>query len=83
MPSRDHHDRQRSSFGGIIIRFETVDSTNDVALRVGKQGLPEGSVVQARTQRLGRGRKGNDGSLLQAASISQSYFNQRDAVLSL
>ena len=58
MRSLDRHGHQRSVFGGIVLRFEIVDSTNNVAVRLGKQGLPEGAVVQARTQRFGRGRKG-------------------------
>jgi len=49
-----------SLFGTILIRFEMVSSTNDVALRLAGRGLPEGAVVLAKTQRRGRGRHGRE-----------------------
>lgn len=42
--------------GGVIIRFEGVSSTNDIAKKLAEQGAPEGTVVVARTQKHGRGR---------------------------
>ncbi|MGC8863396.1 MAG: biotin--[acetyl-CoA-carboxylase] ligase [Armatimonadota bacterium] len=45
MPIRIHH-------------FNTVTSTNDVALDMARVGAPEGSIVLARSQSAGRGRQG-------------------------
>ncbi len=42
----------------IIHRFDEVDSTNNVALEMAKSGAPEGTVVVARSQTKGRGRRG-------------------------
>lgn len=39
-------------------RFDEVESTNDVALDMGRRGEPEGTVVTALTQTKGRGRLG-------------------------
>jgi BirA family biotin operon repressor/biotin-[acetyl-CoA-carboxylase] ligase len=44
--------------GAIIFRFESVSSTNDVAKTLAKKGLPEGTVVLAKMQEQGRGRRG-------------------------
>jgi BirA family biotin operon repressor/biotin-[acetyl-CoA-carboxylase] ligase len=41
-----------------IHRFDTVSSTNDVALQMARAGEPEGTVVLARSQSAGRGRRG-------------------------
>ena len=41
-----------------IHRFETVDSTNDVALAMARDGASEGTVVTALLQTKGRGRRG-------------------------
>ena len=41
-----------------IHHLETVESTNDVALEMARKGEPEGSVVVARRQLEGRGRRG-------------------------
>lgn len=41
-----------------IYRFEEVGSTNDVALGMARSGAPEGTVVIARSQTRGRGRRG-------------------------
>jgi BirA family biotin operon repressor/biotin-[acetyl-CoA-carboxylase] ligase len=41
-----------------IERYQSLPSTNDVVLRVGRTGAPEGLVVTARTQTAGRGRRG-------------------------
>lgn len=38
--------------------FDEVDSTNNVAKRMAEDGAPEGTVVIARTQSRGRGRRG-------------------------
>jgi len=42
----------------IIHRFDEVGSTNDVALEMARKGAPEGTVVLARSQTKGRGRRG-------------------------
>ena len=41
-----------------IIEYESLDSTNDEALRLGMGGAPDGTVVVAAEQRAGRGRVG-------------------------
>ena len=41
-----------------IHKFDTVDSTNDIALEMARKGEPEGSVVVAGRQLAGRGRRG-------------------------
>ncbi len=41
-----------------IHKFDTVGSTNDIALDMARKGAPEGSVVLARGQLAGRGRRG-------------------------
>jgi len=41
-----------------IHRFETVTSTNDLAIRMAEEGSPEGAVVVADEQVSGRGRRG-------------------------
>jgi len=43
-------------FGGILLRFESLGSTNATAKALARKGLPEGTVVLAKMQRLGRGR---------------------------
>jgi BirA family biotin operon repressor/biotin-[acetyl-CoA-carboxylase] ligase len=42
----------------IFLEFETVSSTNDVALDLARNGAPEGTAVIARSQTAGRGRRG-------------------------
>ncbi|MDH7601203.1 MAG: biotin--[acetyl-CoA-carboxylase] ligase [Armatimonadota bacterium] len=41
-----------------FVDFDTVSSTNDIALELAKTGAPEGTVVIARSQHAGRGRHG-------------------------
>jgi BirA family biotin operon repressor/biotin-[acetyl-CoA-carboxylase] ligase len=43
--------------GAILFRFESVSSTNDIAKRLARKGLPEGTVVLAKIQEKGRGRR--------------------------
>lgn len=43
--------------GAILLRFESVSSTNDIAKRLARKGLPEGAVVLAKMQEQGRGRR--------------------------
>ncbi len=47
-----------SSFAKRIYHFFKVDSTNNVALRLGHQGEPHGAIVLAEEQTAGRGRVG-------------------------
>lgn len=42
----------------IIHRFDEVGSTNDVALEMARSGAPEGTVVVAKNQTRGKGRRG-------------------------
>ena len=44
--------------GNRVLVFEETDSTNDLATRAGDDGLPEGLVIFAESQRAGRGRLG-------------------------
>lgn len=41
-----------------LVTLETVDSTNDEAIRRARQGAPDGTLVWARRQEAGRGRRG-------------------------
>lgn len=47
-----------SVVGRQILVFEETDSTNDLAARAGEDGLPEGLVIFAESQRAGRGTSG-------------------------
>ncbi len=47
-----------SIFGRRIFHFFKVDSTNNVAMRLGEEGEPQGAVVIAEEQTAGRGRAG-------------------------
>jgi len=44
--------------GKKIIYFESLSSTMDMAMQLGMQGVPEGTIVLAETQSKGRGRSG-------------------------
>src|SRR3989338_8103602 len=44
--------------GKSIFSYDDLDSTNDVAFKLGEQGLPEGVCVFAEYQKKGRGRLG-------------------------
>lgn len=57
----DAFDRARGRFHGLgsrILFFSTIDSTNDVALKLAAQDGSEGAVVIADEQTAGRGRRG-------------------------
>lgn len=43
-----------------LLRFDEVDSTSDEARKLAEAGAEHGTVVWARSQRKGRGRRGND-----------------------
>jgi len=53
---RDGSVKHDPHLGAKIIRFESVSSTNDVAMKLAERGTPEGTVVLANTQKHGRGR---------------------------
>lgn len=44
----------------VVHRFESVASTNELALRMAREGAPEGTVVVGREQTAGRGRYGRE-----------------------
>lgn len=44
--------------GRVVYHYENVPSTNDVAHRLGREGVPEGAVIIAGSQSEGRGRGG-------------------------
>lgn len=48
-----------TSFGKRIHHFFQIESTNDVALRLGEKGEPHGTIVLAEKQTAGRGRAGH------------------------
>ncbi len=50
--------RTAAAIGRRVLVFEETDSTNDLAARAGDDGLPEGLVIFAESQRAGRGRLG-------------------------
>lgn len=50
---------RRGNFGTPLFYFEQVGSTNLIAEKLARDGAPEGSVVLANEQTLGKGRKGN------------------------
>jgi len=49
---------EQPRLGRVVLRFESVSSTNDTAKRLAKRGTPEGTVILAKTQTHGRGRRG-------------------------
>jgi len=53
----DHTKADVPRIGEVVFRFENVGSTNDVAKTLVKKGLPEGTVVIAKMQEQGRGRR--------------------------
>ncbi|HSP06016.1 MAG TPA: biotin--[acetyl-CoA-carboxylase] ligase [Acidobacteriota bacterium] len=55
----DFETRRRSRFGNPLYYFEQLDSTNETADQLARQGCPEGTVVLANEQIRGKGRKGN------------------------
>jgi BirA family biotin operon repressor/biotin-[acetyl-CoA-carboxylase] ligase len=48
--------------GWTVVAFDTIGSTNDEALRRAETGAPEGTVITARRQEGGRGRRGRSWS---------------------
>ncbi len=50
--------RQFPTIGAIVLRFQNPNSTNDVALGLAAEGLPEGAIICAKTQTHGKGRRG-------------------------
>jgi BirA family biotin operon repressor/biotin-[acetyl-CoA-carboxylase] ligase len=48
--------------GWTVVAFETIGSTNDEAIRRADEGAPEGTVIVARQQEGGRGRRGRSWS---------------------
>ena len=51
-----------TTIGQEILVFEETDSTNDLARRAGDDGIPEGLVIFAESQRAGRGTQGRQWS---------------------
>ncbi|MDQ6950155.1 MAG: biotin--[acetyl-CoA-carboxylase] ligase [Mariprofundales bacterium] len=72
------------------LALDSVDSTNDVALRQAEEGAAEGLIVTARSQRCGRGRlgrrwqSGTDESLIMSVLLRPTWLPpQRASTLSL
>ncbi|MCX8052839.1 MAG: biotin--[acetyl-CoA-carboxylase] ligase [Armatimonadetes bacterium] len=72
-----------------IYRFNTVTSTNDVAIEMAQGGKPEGTVVLAKSQTAGRGRRGRvwldepGSSVLMSAILRPEFPPDRFPELSL
>lgn len=62
----------------VFHRFDEVESTNDIALEMGRRGAPEGSVVVARKQTKGRGRLGREWWDEKDASVLMSVLLRPD-----
>lgn len=61
-------------FGRRIHHFFKIDSTNNVAMRLGEEGEPHGSVVLAEEQTAGRGRAGRQWIAERSAGIQCSVL---------
>ncbi len=57
-PSRIKEDLETKYIGREVYCFEEVDSTNTVAKGLAEEGAEEGTIVIAKTQKRGRGRRG-------------------------
>lgn len=55
----DFESRRRGRFGNPLYYFEQLESTNETADQLAREGCPEGTVVLANEQTRGKGRKGN------------------------
>ena len=64
--------------GKQIFSYEELDSTNDVAWRLGEEGLPEGTCVFAEHQKKGRGRLGRSWTSPRHRSILLSALLRPD-----
>ncbi len=62
------------SFGRQLYLFRETDSTNDLALRMGHYGEPEGTLVVAEYQTAGRGRRGKQWLAPPSTSILASLI---------
>lgn len=58
LPHKLKEDLKTNYIGNQIHYFRNVDSTNEVAKKLAKEGAPEGTVVIAESQSRGRGRRG-------------------------
>ncbi len=66
--------RNPSLIGRVILHFETLESTQDVAIDYAKKGEPEGLVVVAEEQEKGRGRWGRSWFSLPSKSLTFSIL---------
>jgi BirA family biotin operon repressor/biotin-[acetyl-CoA-carboxylase] ligase len=48
-----------AKLGKNILYFNDIDSTNDIAKKLAKEGETDGTVIIAEAQKQGRGRQGN------------------------
>ena len=65
-----------------VYRFEEVGSTNDIALAMARSGAPEGTVVIARSQTKGRGRRGRNWHSKPDESVIMSVILRPDLPVS-
>ena len=64
--------------GKRVFCYEELDSTNDVAWRLGQEGLPEGTCVFSEHQKKGRGRMGRNWEAPKHSSILLSVILRPD-----
>jgi len=66
----------------IVHRYDEVGSTNDIALEMARSGAPEGTVILARSQTKGRGRRGRAWFARPGESILMSVILRPDIPVS-
>jgi BirA family biotin operon repressor/biotin-[acetyl-CoA-carboxylase] ligase len=74
MPQLLSHRLYGTPFARRILHFFKVDSTNTVAMQLGEQGEPHGTMVLAEEQTAGRGRAGRSWTSEKSAGISCSIL---------
>lgn len=74
MPQLLSHRLYGTPFARRIFHFFKVDSTNTVAMRLGEQGEPHGTMVLAEEQTAGRGRAGRSWTSEKSAGITCSIL---------
>jgi BirA family biotin operon repressor/biotin-[acetyl-CoA-carboxylase] ligase len=63
-----------SGFGEPFFFYQTVDSTNDVAIDLANQGMPHGALVIAKDQTAGRGQRGRQWITVQGSGLALSII---------
>jgi len=71
------------ALGGSLVHLDTVDSTNDHARALVREGAPNGSVVVAEEQTAGRGRQGRTWTAPRDSALMLSVLWELDELLGL